>query len=388
MKKISKILTAGMLAFVMAALPACGNQTTTKYDGNYKAASPEELTAATENINENTVFGDMTAADWARALKLDLNVSLNADLSYMGVDAKTNIDFKTNGKIVLTLKEKEEEADPTGASDDAAAEGETEEGETEEDKTDVKITALTALSLGLNYDIKGNGASLSSSASRNDNIAWIDDFLYVSSVTKENGKAEEPELTKINPLNGLFWGLGEMGDMVKEAPIGSMLEGMSSLEGLDFNLDSLFGGSGEADVSGIATSASEYGFDLGLDASNGVKIRVKANKNFEAKLAESIKNSAKEDEEDATTAPVVTESQPEMSVKVNDITAYAIFDAEGALNGIKFNVSLDFVIENIGKIRVRANGSLEPTADASLDLPTEEELADYVESDFSIFKRQ
>jgi hypothetical protein len=371
-KKTGKILIASILALFMATSPACS--AATKYDGNYKSASPEEIGVALGGIDETTVFGDLTQEDYKKAFDLNLALSLNASIKESGVEIASKIDFKTNGKIVVSPVAK------TDTTDDESSEN---------DDVDFDIKAATKLSFKTNSSVKAQGQTVSSSTSKVDDIAWIGDYLYITTVNTIDGESTEPEYMKINPILGLFYGLGKMSDAVKDLPVNDLLESLPDLGGLDLGM------SDDLDVEGAASAINDYGFDLGLDTSDGIKLRIKSNANLQTSLNEQLSNTDSSDDADETDAADSdsansTEDEnvstaPEYSIKVNDITAYAIFDENGTLGGVKFNVSIDFVVENTGKVQLRANGSLEPSANATLSLPNEEELAKYVQSNYSLF---
>ena len=110
MKKTVSLLIALLMSLTLVLFVGCGEgKTSGVIKGNYKEATAEELQTAIAAIDEEKLFGDMSAADWALGVNLSESfavngkmgteeVSLSSDGSYQISVAKKGTAFDIAGK--------------------------------------------------------------------------------------------------------------------------------------------------------------------------------------------------------------------------------------------------------------------------------------------------
>lgn len=103
-KSLITVLTAATIAACAFTLSACGN--TTDYDigvvsGNYgAAATSEQVDSAMQTISQNAPFGDTEAADWSYGLNIKANLGITANFPEM--TAPDSIFMKTSNLGIST----------------------------------------------------------------------------------------------------------------------------------------------------------------------------------------------------------------------------------------------------------------------------------------------
>lgn len=110
MKKTHKIImgiTALVVAFSAFSFTACSKQPDGTIDGNYKEATTDEINAALENVDQDKILGDKTAADYKFGIDFSSSLNFSTSTETSSSTASMKASYKmlaTAGESVLSYK--------------------------------------------------------------------------------------------------------------------------------------------------------------------------------------------------------------------------------------------------------------------------------------------
>lgn len=221
MKRTLSLITALILAFALAMFAGCGESSESgKIPGNYKEPTEEQLNTALSSIDESKLFGDVTAEDWKFGIQANAGFSVNGEIG----EEKIKISSDLSYLLAMAASEQGPSLKGSGkVSADASIPG---EAGAEETKADIKFY--------------------------NDS-----EFFYISATGIAEGQDE------IKGKMSFEYILGQ---------IGGMLPMVAEESDSETAIAPAF------DIATLIASLEEYGIKVGLDTSNGVKIKLSATK--------------------------------------------------------------------------------------------------------------
>lgn len=230
MKKALSLVTALLLVFALAMFAACsGNDPadTGKIEGDYKEATAAELTTALASVEADKLFGDTEAEDWKFGVNANANFSVNGKMGAAEMNISTELSYLLN---------------IANGENDLAMKG----------SAGAKFTAK------IDKDFMGTPEAVDvtvDAKAYNDN-----EYVYVDATGKMAGEDDQNIKGKMS-LEDVMGMVGDYLPMTADEDVDGGME-----EGSSFDLAS------------IAAMAEELGFKIALDTSDGVKIRLTADK--------------------------------------------------------------------------------------------------------------
>lgn len=293
MKKTVSLLIALLMSLTLVLFVGCGEgKTSGVIKGNYKEATAEELQTAIAAIDEEKLFGDMSAADWA------LGVNLSESFAVNGKMGTEEVSLSSDGSYQISVAKK-------GTAFDIAGKGD--------------------FSLEMNVPALMPGMTAGESKM---NMTVYNDMNNMYIAAKENGAKDEMKL-KVD-----FDKIGGIG-------------GMAAEEELPGGMVPVPGG---IDLAQVLAMAKELGVKVEMDNANGLKLKVSAddaalNKIVEMIMGEIGGNNPEEEllaaEDDATVKSPVTFSKSLLEV-------YVHIDADGKLVAASINMDINFALDMTG----------------------------------------
>ena len=239
MKKFLTLAAALILSVVFTVFAGCSTALEKgKIEGDYKEPTQEELETALRSLEGSTMFGDTEQADWEFGVKLGGNFDANVTMGESELTASGNLSFQEKvskgeeglsmlGKGELSLKVKA----PAEMTDEA-------------------------IDLDVSADIYNDSS-----------------YVYLNAQVKSDGKTEEVKVkTAFAPL----------------------FDGVFGAEAADAGALALTDGEGSASATiGISAEellafAAEWKVNIGLDTSDGVKLRLSASEETFTKILNAV----------------------------------------------------------------------------------------------------
>ena len=310
MKKLFKVVAlSAALAMGMSTLAACGgdkggnkgNGNTGTISGNYKpvdvtdTAQIEKIETEVAKINMNTIVGDMTAANWMFGVdgSIVLDVLVQEDDEYL----------KANGTVNLGASVKAVEETPViGAKVNATA--------------NVKITEKFAQAMDIPCALDVNATT----------EAWADmSYIYANATVK--GVPQELVGSGESTTQSIKMKFNTM-DI-----IGDIMGGVEGMNGEASEEGSAM------DIATIIAMAEQYGVDVSVDVSNGLKVKVATTNETLDKILPLLSSV----EGGEMISQIITKD----NVKTFKVEIYVAFDKNGGFEALAANV--DFKLQYTGQ---------------------------------------
>lgn len=351
-KRLLAVILSLMLLGSFALFAACettgGDTNGGKIEGDYTEATDEELNEAVASIDFTKLFGDTSAEDW----KFGLSLNAKADLEEsMDVDGSTYTGTaNATVKYDFTAEKGTDAAFPFELKGAGEGEGKITDYIADEEASGESTEELSLRKVEYTASAKAYNDS---------------DYFYLDpAVTIDGEKQESISATRFAISDILYeLGLGGSIDAVLPDEDGTIMTGLSAMSALPGTGSD----SAENPLPQVIAMLKQFGCKFGIDTSDGVKIRVTADK----AAIENILNMALAGQlPSSVTAASFAISEDAM------IEVYAAVAADGMFSGIAVNANLGATIPQAVTgapfaITVNANVELSLVYDGDLTVSLE-----------------